>query len=66
MISKRSRDAIVTIAQTRGNVSQEAPTQNSINLFDKIVSDSGLKSAFMNVWKNKGAAEVDGIPLFQG
>ena len=44
-------------------MSQEAPTQNSINLFDKIVSDSELKSAFMNVWKNKGAAGVDGITV---
>lgn len=49
------------IGQTRGNVSQESPSQISINLFDKFVSDSGPKSAYMSVWKNKGAAGIDGV-----
>jgi RNA-directed DNA polymerase len=44
-------------------VNQESPSENSINLFDKIVSDSGLKSAFMSVWKNKGAAGIDGVTV---
>lgn len=44
-------------------MSQETLTQSNLNLFEVITSDSVLNKAFLNVWKNKGAAGIDGITV---
>lgn len=39
--------------------------QDGINLIDKIIADNNLWSAYEKVRKNKGAAGVDGMTVFE-